>query len=214
MYRAELHPGKLELLTAWLPTRSWYRGPAAPDLKRVAACRFDDPAGQVGIETIVVGAGDGALLQTPLTYRNAPLDGHEQWLVGIAEHSVLGRRWVYDACGDPIYVRALATTILTGAVEAAEFIEIDGRVEPRQPGMSIKGSGSQGATVPTINTIVAVEDGDPTVILTESLELSVARVLDDTTGRPHATDPGDHPALAGTWSGQSTPTRLAHARRI
>jgi Maltokinase N-terminal cap domain len=214
MYRAELHPGKLELLAAWLPTRSWYRGPAVPDLKRLAACRFDDPAGEVGIETIVVQAGDGVLLHTPLTYRNAPLDRHEQWLVGIADHSVLGRRWVYDACSDPIYVRALATTILTGAVEAAEFIEIDGRIEPRQPNMSIKGGGYQGATVPTINTLVAVEDGDPTVILTEFLELSVARVLDLTTDRSHATDPGGYPTLAGTWSGQPRPIRLAHVRRI
>jgi hypothetical protein len=214
MYRAELHPGKLELLAAWLPTRSWYRGPAVPDLQRVAACRFDDPAGEVGVETIVVHAGDGVLLQTPLTYRNAPLDRHEQWLVGIADHSVLGRRWVYDACGDPIYVRALATAILTGGVEAAEFIEIDGRIEPRQPSMSVKGSGYQGATVPTIDTLVAVEDGDPTVILTKSLELSVARVLDDTTGRPSMIDRGDYPALAGTWSGRSTPIRLAHARPI
>ncbi len=214
MHRADLHPSKLELLAAWLPTRSWYQGPEAPDLKRVAACRFDDPAGQVGIETIVVHAGDGVLLHTPLTYRNAPLDRHEQSLVGVAEHSVLGRRWIYDACADPIYVRALATTILTGAVEAAEFIEIDGRIEPRQPGMSVKGSGHQAGAVPTDNTLVAVEDGDPTVILTKSLELSVARILDHTTCRPRPTDPGDYPALAGTWSGQPTPIRLAHARPI
>jgi hypothetical protein len=110
--------------------------------------------------------------------------------------------------------RSCRCAILTGAVEAAEFIEIDGRIERRDPGMSIKGSGYQGASVPTINTLVAVDDGDPTVILTKSLELSVARVLDNTISRPRATDAGDYPALAGTWSGQSTPIRLANARGV
>lgn len=63
LYQAELHPKKLELLTAWLPTRLWYRGSAAPILRRVAAFRFDNPAGEVGIETLIVQVADGPLLQ-------------------------------------------------------------------------------------------------------------------------------------------------------
>jgi Maltokinase N-terminal cap domain len=43
----------------------------------------------------------------PLTYRDDPLQGGEAWLIGIAEHSVLGRRWIYDACGDPTYAAVL-----------------------------------------------------------------------------------------------------------
>src|SRR5215218_7739419 len=97
LHRAEITPTKLELLDAWLPTRAWYRGPADPGLAKVGAFRFDDPAGEVGIETLLVQAGDGPVLQVPLTYRAAPLAGAEPWLIGTTEHSVLGRRWVYDA---------------------------------------------------------------------------------------------------------------------
>ena len=89
LHRADLTPTKLELLQAWLPTRSWYTGPAAPQLTKVGAFRFDDPAGAVGVETMLVRAGDGPVLQVPLTYRGAPLDGAERWLVGTTEHSVL-----------------------------------------------------------------------------------------------------------------------------
>src|SRR5687767_1046232 len=111
LHRAEIRPTKLELLAAWLPGRSWYEGPAPGDVTRVSAYRFDDPAGDVGIETLLVRAGDGLLLQVPLTYRGAPLDGHDRWLVGTMEHSVLGRCWVYDGCGDPVYAAVLAEII-------------------------------------------------------------------------------------------------------
>ena len=57
--QATLRPTKLELLTPWMPTRAWYRGPAEPVLTRVAGYRFDDPGGEVGIETLLVQAGDG-----------------------------------------------------------------------------------------------------------------------------------------------------------
>lgn len=91
LHRAELYPSKLELLAVWLPTRPWYRGPADPAPQRVAACRFDDPAGAVGIETMLVRAGE-SVYHTPLTYRDAPLAGDADSLLGTAEHTVLGRR--------------------------------------------------------------------------------------------------------------------------
>src|SRR5688572_28896 len=50
--KADLQPSKLELLAPWLPTRAWYRGPAGPTLTRVAGYRFDDPEGEVGVETL------------------------------------------------------------------------------------------------------------------------------------------------------------------
>ena len=74
LHQAELVPTKLELLAAWLPGRPWYQEQAG-ELARTAAYRFDDPAGEVGIDTILVSAGDGPVYQVPLTYRGAPLDG-------------------------------------------------------------------------------------------------------------------------------------------
>lgn len=213
LHRAVLRPTKLDLLSAWLPTRPWYRGSTGAAVARVAACRFDDPDGEVGIETIVVRAGDGPLLHAPLTYRSAPLPGGDAWLVGTAEHSVLGRRWVYDACGDPVYARALAHAIFTGAGQADEFIDIDGRLERREPAMSVNGSGHQGADVPAVADAVRVDDDDPTVIRSDLVELIVARVLDP-GGRSGGTDAGEWLRLTGTWDGQSTPLVLALARAL
>jgi len=179
----------------------------------VAAFRFDDPAGEVGIETLIVQAADGPLLQAPLTYRHAPLYGGDQWLVGTADHSVLGQRWVYDACGDPVYVSVLANIIFTGASQAEEFIDVDGRLERREPSMSVSGSGSQVADVPAINNLVHVDDNDPTCVLTDSFELMIARILDDTTSQGRA-DTSEQPTLTGAWAGQATPLLLARARAV
>src|SRR4051794_16111111 len=146
LHRATVSPSKLELLTDWLPSRSWF--PAGLPLERVGSFRFDDPAGEVGGETLLVGTGDGTLLQVPLTYRNAPVDGLERHLVGTAEHSVLGRRWVYDGCADPVWAAALATAVLTGGTQAEELVETgDGDLAPRDPDVTVRGSGSAGAAV-------------------------------------------------------------------
>src|SRR5947207_3630313 len=206
LHRATLRPTKLELLTAWLPTRSWYRG--GGDVVRVTGFRFDDPDGEVGIETLLVRAGDGPLLQVPLTYRAAPRPDGDAGLLGTAEHSVLGRRWIYDACGDPVYASALAAAILTGGHQAEEVMaEADGRLERRAAAMYVAGSGMPGAEVPASTAVVRVEDADPTTILTDVVELTVRRVLDGAAG------PDAGPlALTGTWSGQPVPVLLAQAR--
>lgn len=47
----------------------------------------------------------------PLTYRGAPLDGADHALLGTAEHGVLGRRWIYDGCHDPVLVAQLLAFI-------------------------------------------------------------------------------------------------------
>lgn len=57
-----------------------------------ASFRYDDPEGEVGIETLIVRVADGELLHVPVTYRGAPLEGAEPWLMGTMEHSVLGSR--------------------------------------------------------------------------------------------------------------------------
>ena len=201
IHQATLTPTKLELLEAWLPGREWYPGDTVPkDLDRVAACRFDDPAGEVGIEILVVRDAGGPLLHTPLTYRGAPLPGGEQWLVGTTEHSVLGTRWVYDAAGDPVYVAVLAEAIRTGGHEAAEFLDTpDGEVA-REPLMSVRGSGHQvhGSTA----EIVRLDEGDPTVILANIGELAISRVLTDT---PH----DGTLTLTATWPDHPDPIVLA-----
>ncbi|WBB67826.1 hypothetical protein [Micromonospora sp. WMMD812] len=204
LHRAELRPTKLELLAAWLPGRAWFGGEAGADLERVAAYRFDDPAGEVGIETLLVRAGAGPIHQVPLTYRGAPLDGAEPWLVGTCEHSVLGRRWVYDACGDPVYAAALASAILADTGQAEEYFEVDGRREGRAPSMAITVEGAHRADVPQIRSIDRVEDGDPVRIVTESVELAVVRRVG-----AHTDLPGSR--LAGTWANQPTPLPLAYA---
>jgi hypothetical protein len=177
IHQATLVPSKLELLNAWVPTRPWYRGPEQPSLQRVTSFRFDDPAGEVGVETMIIRAGDGPLLQVPLTYRAGPLALADEWLVGTAEHSALGRRWVYDGCGDPVYAATLATAIFTGGGAAEEFTEVDGELVPREVTVAVRGSGA--AAPPAIGDLVRVdEDTDPTLILTDAVELAVLRYLD------------------------------------
>ncbi len=205
--QADLRPSKLELLTPWLPMQAWYRGPAAPELRRVAGYRFDDPAGEVGIETILVEAGDGPLYQVPLTYRGAPLDGGDEWLIGTSDHSVLGPRWIYDACGDPVYASVLAAIIFTGAGGAEEFASVDGRQERREPSMTVRGSGTHSTDPPAINAIVRVDDGDPTLVITDSVRLAVRRVLDGTGEVDH----DERALLTGTWGDRSAPVILAKA---
>jgi hypothetical protein len=206
LHQAEIRPTKLELLAAWLPGRPWFQGDADADVERVSACRFDDPAGAVGIETMLVRAGDGPVLHVPLTYRGAPLDGGEDWLVGTMEHSVLGKRWVYDARGDPVYAAALATAIFDGSGQAEETFEVDGKVVHRDPVMTVQGSGAPGLEVPAIEQVVRVDDADPTLVLTDAAELSVLRVLDGART-------ADGPTLTGAWQGRTEPVLLAYARR-
>ncbi|MGW5492262.1 maltokinase N-terminal cap-like domain-containing protein [Streptomyces olivaceoviridis] len=111
IHRTTVKPSKTELLADWLPGRPWYRGgPAAPVLEKSGGFRLDDPEGEVGIEFMVAtdtsSPGRTAYL-APLTYRGAPLEGAEHALVGTMEHGVLGTRWVYDGCHDPVLVTEL-----------------------------------------------------------------------------------------------------------
>ncbi len=108
IHRTTMTPGKLELLAEWLPTRPWFRGgPSGPALAKAGGFRLDDPAGDVGIEVMVVTdtwAERSISYLVPMTYRDAPLDGAATFLIGTSEHGVLGRRFVYDAAGDPVFI--------------------------------------------------------------------------------------------------------------
>ncbi|WCN83414.1 CG0192-related protein [Micromonospora sp. LH3U1] len=215
LHRATLRPTKLDLLAAWLPGRPWFAGPtgvsAAPagvDVVSRAAYRFDDPAGEVGIETMLVGVADGPVHQVPLTYRAAPLDGADDWLVGTTEHSVLGPRWVYDGCVDPVYVAALAHAILTGSGQAEQYVEVDGRRELREPTVTVVVSGAGDLDVPPVGAVRRVVDEDRTLIDTDSVELVVVR-------RPGAgADGAAGVTLSGRWDGQPTTVPLAYAKRL
>ncbi len=116
IHEATLTPTKLELLAAWLPAQEWFVGDA-DDLVRVAAYRFVDPDGEVGLETLLV-RSDGVTYQVPLTYRAEPLAEAEDRLVGTLDHSVLGKRYVYDAVADPVYMVELMRVIHEGDTEA------------------------------------------------------------------------------------------------
>ncbi|MFV2121021.1 maltokinase N-terminal cap-like domain-containing protein [Streptomyces sp. Act-28] len=121
IHQTTVEPTKLELLASWLPTRPWYRGGAGgPELAKAGGFRLDDPQGEVGIEFMVVTDSSGADPTTylvPLTYRGAPLDGAAHALVGTMEHGVLGRRWAYDGCHDPVLVAQL-TALVEGRAQA------------------------------------------------------------------------------------------------
>jgi hypothetical protein len=185
VHRATLVPSKQELVEAWLPTRPWAVGRSVA--RKVAEYRFDDPAGEVGVETILWATEDGEVLQTPLTYRADPLPGAETSLVGVTEHSVLGRRWVYDGCGDPIWATTLATVILTGGTQVQMFLEQDGQRIDIPPRMQVRGSGREGTPVPDISQLESVtDDGDVTVAAAGPVELRVARVVGTPLDGEHA----------------------------
>ncbi|MFG1739929.1 hypothetical protein ACGFLT_18065 [Micromonospora chalcea] len=204
LHRAELRPSKLELLAGWLPGRQWFAGEAGALVSRVAAYRFDDPAGEVGVETLLVRAGDGPVLQVPLTYRGAPLAGAGEHLVGVIEHSVLGRRWAYDACGDPVYPPLLAAAVLADAGQAEEYFEVDGKREARPASMTLTGSRT-GRPVPTGPVSADPGDDGVTVVRVGDVELAVVR-------RPVPADVPAAGGLAGAWPGQDEPVLLAYAR--
>lgn len=101
---ATLTPHFREFLPDWMARQPWYRGSGRPSLHMVGAFRFEDPVGEVGIETHLLTDG-AAIYQVPMTYRGAALAGSE--LIATAEHSVLGTRWIYDGPSDPVWVGQL-----------------------------------------------------------------------------------------------------------
>src|SRR3954453_6016122 len=195
VHAATLSPSKRELVAAWLPTRPWAQGRVIAD--KVAEYRLDDPAGEVGVETILWRTADDALLQTPLTYRSSPLEGGEDFLICTAEHSVLGRRWVYDACGDPLWAATLAGAILTGGTQSQMVIEIDGAMVDVPPRMQVRGSGAAGATVPAVASVDSVSDGTVTQVVAGPVEIALARVV----GAPLEGAGTQSGTLSGTLSG-------------
>lgn len=176
VHRATLSPSKQELLEAWLPSRPWAAG--TNSVEKVAEYRFDDPAGEVGVETILWRTPDGAVLQVPFTYRAAPLPGAEAFLVGTSDHSVLGMRWVYDGCGDPVWAAAVTAAVLTGGSQAQMYVEDGGQRTDIPARMEVRGSGAPGTPVPDVSSVDDVrDDGSVTTVTAGKVRLSLARVV-------------------------------------
>jgi hypothetical protein len=188
VHRATLSPSKQELVESWLPSRSWADGHRIAG--KVAEYRFDDPAGEVGVETILWRTEHGEVLQTPLTYRAEPLADAAEHLIGTADHSVLGQRWVYDGCGDPVWASTLVAGILTGAQQSQMYFEDGGQRVDIPPRMQVRGSGHD-ATAPSFAVVDSVrDDGDVTRVRAGDVEIDLARVV--------GTPLGDGPHLRGT----------------
>jgi len=172
--KATLEPSKAELLGAWLSTQAW--APAGePEI--IAAYRFDDPAGKVGIESFLLAVGDRTL-HVPLSYREAPLDGAAE--IGTMAHSVLGRRWVYDGCTDPVAVRAFLVAMATGGQEAAlEVYDGDQLLAVRDPEVRVSGSGGAAAgSVPAFDQVEVRALGESATVVAGGHRIDVLRVVD------------------------------------
>ena len=188
---ADLTPGKRELMDAWLPGRAWFDG--EPGRKPVGSFRFDDPEGEVGMEGFLLGGEGLSTLFLPLTYRSAELPGADDHLVGTTEHSELGTRWVYDGCGDPVFVQSLVSAIVTGATGVDYEYDLGNGPETRPTNAQVRGSGTPGAAVPTVGTVTCRDEGPLTIIDTDGLQVVAARVV--------GTDVAADATLAVTWKG-------------
>ncbi|MEV6958621.1 1,4-alpha-glucan branching protein [Streptomyces sp. NPDC051207] len=196
IHRTTLEPTKLELLTAWLPTRPWYHGGAGePELTKAGGFRLDDPEGEVGLEFLVVTDAAGpepAAYLVPLTYRGAPLDGAEHALVGTAEHGVLGRRWVYDGCHDPVLVRELAA-LIEGRAEARAQDVTDA------PDREVTRAYAGEDPVPSEFTAVGDTEEDTELSTPDGTTLRVLRTPRPAPDGTPLAEPGAAGHVAGAW---------------
>ena len=194
LYRATLRPSKLELLASYLGTG---------DLSALGSYRFDDPTGEVGIETHLVKSG-ADVLHIPLTYRSEPLGGAEEWGIGTLDHSVLGKRWVYSGCADPAYATELIRAILTGGTQVEQYFEEGEERLYRESTATVLGSGAADTPVPKISGVHAESFDADTLIDAGGVQVVVRHGL--STPEPDSASG----TLSGIWSGTVTPVVLAY----
>lgn len=202
-HRATITPTKDELIAGWVTTQPW-GPPTGASLEVIGSYRFDDPDGEVGMETFLVSAGD-LLLHAPLTYRDTPLADAGGSLVGEMEHSVLGTRFVYDGLSDPRYVTMLAAVAMTGQGEALGMAVYEDRWYVAPTNVRISGGGWTMERVPLDGFQLVTDDADAAVLRNDRFELTVWH-------RPVA---GSRPplALTASWDG-ATPVVVAAVRDV
>lgn len=180
IHQTTMEPTKLELLTSWLPGRSWYLGDhVVPLLTKSGGFRLDDPDGRVGLEFMAVTDTSGdepVTYHVPLSYRGAPLTGGNDALIGTAEHGALGRRWIYDGTRDPVLVGQLFALLLGEAepqaqsisdtIDPSVTISITGHVGeppaevletadgPRSTDITVRPSGAPGPVMIRVNRVL------------------------------------------------------------
>ncbi|QCU78048.1 hypothetical protein E7744_07500 [Citricoccus sp. SGAir0253] len=174
VYQATLVPSKMDLLGSWLSQQPWS---GEGELEKVGAYRFDDPEGEVGIEAhLLRRAGQEAVLHVPLSYRAAPLEGAEPYLLGTVDHSVLGRRWVYDAMADPV-ATACFLRALEGEQQQAEthLYAEDGQYighEPNEVSVTVLGPAPERAGRVQVHRVVASPEDPGSEHLAEARRLT------------------------------------------
>ncbi|QBE49220.1 maltokinase N-terminal cap-like domain-containing protein [Leucobacter triazinivorans] len=202
LHETTLSPTKLELLSRWLPGQPWFSGDATA-LQQVGSFRFDDPDGEVGIETLLVTAGGDDVFQVPLTYRGGPPAVSPGSVIGTLEHGVLGQRWVSEGSHDPAYIRAVVETVLFGRGEAARLLDTGGEPVVLENDTRVRGSGIDvdeldASAEPTraAGVTTRVETGIGVIEIVRRLGLDAAA-------------PERSGILVGTWPGQADPVLLA-----
>lgn len=140
---AHLSPGKPDAVAAGLRARGLDPEATAENISLLASYRLDDPAGEVGMEIHLVADAEGRTLQVPLTYRGAPLEGAKELLT--LEHSILGRRWVYDGIEDPLLRACLVRAIALGD-SGARYTNAEDGTEITAGVATVRGTGVPGAT--------------------------------------------------------------------
>jgi hypothetical protein len=196
---ATIVPGKLELLQAWVPAQLWAAGADTSALTQLGSYRFDDPDGEVGMETHLLSTADGRILQVPLTYRGAPREAAGSTLITTMTHTVLGQRWIYDGCTDPVYAAALAATILTGGREADLYWSTDDGLILQPSDTHVRGASSRSPDQPSFGEL-EVTNQDSTTQMRGDVTLTLFRT--PTQGRRTM-------GLTGIWPGQVVPLLLA-----
>ncbi|MEZ5342632.1 MAG: hypothetical protein R2706_14645 [Acidimicrobiales bacterium] len=107
------------------------------------------------------------------------------------EHSVLGDRWIYNACSDPVYVAELVRTIIEGDASVEAFVETADGMVPRPATAPADGTGAVDLTVPLIESVTATTTDEGTRVTAGSIEVLIRHDL-----REFMTD---RPALIARW---------------
>lgn len=199
---ATISPTKAEMLAGWVPSQPWCPRSDGP-IEVVGAFRFDDPEGRVGLETHLVMQGD-TLLQVPLTYRDAPMEGGQEAFIGEMQHSALGTRCVYDGLGDQRYLIMLAAVAMTGQGESIGMVVYDERWFVAPTNVRIRGGGWTQERVPVDGFEPIATNAGEAVFGNDRFDMTVHR----------CPVPGEQPAigLTATWGGHPGSVVLAEVR--